>query len=226
MSCISFEGVSKRYGRRQAVRELSFEVAPGACFGLVGPNGAGKSTTLKLMLGLVKPSAGRVKLNGQDPWRRPEARRAIGYLPERSALYPELSCAQTVAYSARFYGLSPSDDDIRELREDAENAIGDVRLVEADFAFRAGWNPESRLLNPELAGGGLLALAYVAGLRRAWPETRMLAPLLLASTAAFALWRTLDGRIHETAAWLLAGLVFALLAGALTLARRRLEGRP
>jgi len=77
-----------------------------------------------------------------------------------------------------------------------------------------------------LAGGGLLALAYVAGLRRDWPETRMLAPLLLASTAAFALWRTLDGRIHETAAWLLAGLVFALLAGALTLARRRLEGRP
>jgi len=117
MSCIAFEGVSKRYGRRSAVCDLTFAIAQGECFGLVGPNGAGKSTTLKLMLGLVKPSAGRVKLNGQDPWRRPEARRAIGYLPERSALYPELSCAQTVAYSARFYGLSPSDDDIRECLE-------------------------------------------------------------------------------------------------------------
>ena len=114
MSHIAFQGVAKRYRRRTAVQELNFEVSHGECFGLVGPNGAGKSTTLKLLLGLVKPSQGRVTIDDQDPWRHPDARQSIGYVPERSALYPEMTCAATVAYSARFYGLEPSHEEIRE----------------------------------------------------------------------------------------------------------------
>ena len=114
MSLVRFDDVTKRYGRRTAVRDVTFEVRPGECFGLVGPNGAGKSTTLKLMLGLVKPSHGQIALNGQDPWRRPAARGIIGYLPEQPALYAEMTCAGIVAYSARFYGLDPTDDEIHE----------------------------------------------------------------------------------------------------------------
>ncbi len=114
MTRVRFDAVSKRYGRRSAISDVTFEVTPGECLGLVGPNGAGKSTTLKLMLGLVKPTHGQIALDGQDPWRRPQARRTMGYLPEQPALYAEMTCTGIVAYSAQFYGLDPSTDEIRD----------------------------------------------------------------------------------------------------------------
>ncbi len=127
MSRVEFQNVAKRYGRRSAVHELTFEVRDGECFGLVGPNGAGKSTTLKLMLGLVKPTQGQIRLNGHNPWRRPIARQRVGYLPERSALYPEMTCAQTVAYSAQFYGLEPDEAEIE--RQLVQVGLRDVATI-------------------------------------------------------------------------------------------------
>jgi ABC-2 type transport system ATP-binding protein len=95
--------LAKSYGDFQAVRDLSFRIAPGEVFGFLGPNGAGKTTTLRMILGLMKADAGDVRLFGQ-PWSRPLLRR-IGYLPEERGLYRRMRAAEAVAFFARLKGL-------------------------------------------------------------------------------------------------------------------------
>jgi zinc transport system ATP-binding protein len=83
------EGVSFAYGGEPAVVDVSLSIAPGEFCALVGPNGSGKSTLLRLLLGLLRPAAGRVRCFGTDP-RRVHDRWRIGYVPQRHALAPEL----------------------------------------------------------------------------------------------------------------------------------------
>jgi ABC-2 type transport system ATP-binding protein len=88
---ISVDGLCKRYGEVEAVRDLSFRVAPGEVVGLLGPNGAGKTTTMRVLTGFVPPTDGRVAIAGHDVFDEPiAARKAIGYLPETPPLYPEM----------------------------------------------------------------------------------------------------------------------------------------
>ena len=88
-----------------AVDGLTISVRKGEVFGLLGPNGSGKSTTIKMILGLLSPSAGEVKLFGLSP-RSIEARRRLGYLPELSYLHPFLTASETLRYYAGLCGLS------------------------------------------------------------------------------------------------------------------------
>ena len=87
-----------------AVDGLSLAVTRGEVFGLLGPNGSGKSTTIKMILGLLDPSAGKVSLFGRSP-RSVEARRRLGYLPELSYLHPFLTAKETLMYYAGLCGL-------------------------------------------------------------------------------------------------------------------------
>jgi ABC-2 type transport system ATP-binding protein len=88
---ICVDGLCKRYGEVEAVRDLSFSVAPGEVVGFLGPNGAGKTTTMRILTGFVPPSDGRVSIAGHDVFDEPiAARSAIGYLPETPPLYPEM----------------------------------------------------------------------------------------------------------------------------------------
>ena len=87
-----------------AVDGLSLEVKRGEVFGLLGPNGSGKSTTIKMILGLLDPSAGAVKLFGESP-RSVSARKRLGYLPELSYLHPFLTAKETLMYYAGLCGL-------------------------------------------------------------------------------------------------------------------------
>ena len=87
-----------------AVDGLSLVVKRGEVFGLLGPNGSGKSTTIKMILGLLDPSGGRVELFGRSP-RSIEARRRLGYLPELSYLHPFLTAKETLMYYAGLCGL-------------------------------------------------------------------------------------------------------------------------
>ena len=87
-----------------AVDGLSLAVRRGEVFGLLGPNGSGKSTTIKMILGLLDPSAGSVRLFGCAP-RSVEARRRLGYLPELSYLHPFLTARETLLYYAGLCGL-------------------------------------------------------------------------------------------------------------------------
>ena len=102
----------------KAVDGLSLAVEKGEVFGLLGPNGSGKSTTIKMILGLLTPSAGQISLFGLSP-SSVEARRRLGYLPELSYLHPFLTAQETLAYYGGLCGLSRRDakERTRELLE-------------------------------------------------------------------------------------------------------------
>ena len=90
--------------RTVAVDGVSLRAAPGEVVGLLGPNGSGKSTTIKMLLGLLRPSAGSVRLFGLDP-REPDARARVGYLPELSNLHKFLTPRETLSYYAGLFDL-------------------------------------------------------------------------------------------------------------------------
>ena len=89
-AALEAEGLVKRYGSRTAVQDLSFRVPKGSIYGVLGPNGAGKSSTLRMLVGILRPTAGRVSVLGGDPDR--EIMRRVGYLPEERGLYRGFIC--------------------------------------------------------------------------------------------------------------------------------------
>ena len=111
-----------------AVDGLSLAIRRGEVFGLLGPNGSGKSTTIKMILGLLSPSGGTVRLFGRPP-RDIAARRRLGYLPERSYLHPFLTARETLSYYAGLCGL-----DRRETKRRTDELLEMVGL--ADVARR------------------------------------------------------------------------------------------
>src|SRR6202158_781515 len=95
--------LTKSYGTFKAVDALSFSVEAGEVLGFLGPNGAGKTSTMRMILGLLKPDAGRIHLFGQ-PWSR-EALPRLGYLPEERGLYKRMRAIEAVVFFARLKGL-------------------------------------------------------------------------------------------------------------------------
>jgi ABC-2 type transport system ATP-binding protein len=103
---LRLQHASRRLGGRVVVRALDLEVARGEVLGLLGVNGAGKSTTLRMIAGVLAPSAGGVRIDGEDPYERPAiARRRIGYLPEVPPLHAELTPLEFLGFCARLRGL-------------------------------------------------------------------------------------------------------------------------
>lgn len=92
----------KRYGRLTAVAGIDLRADPGEVLALLGPNGAGKSTTIKMITGLIRPSAGSVVVDGFDAVRAPvEAKAALGYVPDRPYLYPKLTGRELLRFLGR-----------------------------------------------------------------------------------------------------------------------------
>jgi ABC-2 type transport system ATP-binding protein len=106
--------LSKRFGRREAVRSASLEVQRGEVVGLLGANGAGKTTLIKMMLGLVRPDAGEVMLLGQ-PGSDPLSRLRVGYLPELFRYQPWLNADEVLTLHARLAHVRQTSDDRRAL---------------------------------------------------------------------------------------------------------------
>jgi ABC-2 type transport system ATP-binding protein len=99
-------GLSKRYGDVLAVQDVGFSIAPGEAYGLLGPNGAGKTTTISMLVGLQRPDAGNVVVDGIDLGADPLAAKArIGYVPQEIALYPELTGRENLRFFGRLFGL-------------------------------------------------------------------------------------------------------------------------
>jgi ABC-2 type transport system ATP-binding protein len=104
---IKIHHLSKRYGDKLAVDDLSFDVAPGEVLGFLGANGAGKSTTMRMIAGFISPSAGDVSVCGHDIARAPiAAKRCMGYLPEGAPSYGEMTVAEFLDFIADVRGLS------------------------------------------------------------------------------------------------------------------------
>jgi Cu-processing system ATP-binding protein len=102
---IATENLTKRYGQVEAVRDVSFDLAPGETVALVGHNGAGKTTLLKLMLGLAHPTVGTIRVLGEDPAAGEfAARRRLGYLPENVSFNPALTAREVLAFYTRLKG--------------------------------------------------------------------------------------------------------------------------
>ncbi len=105
-AALEAEGLAKRYGARQAVSNLSFKAPKGSIYGVLGPNGAGKSSTLRMLVGVLKPSAGQISMFG-GPVTRSVLKR-VGYLPEERGLYRNMSARGAIAYLARLKGMPAS----------------------------------------------------------------------------------------------------------------------
>lgn len=102
------EALVKAYPRHRALNGVSFSIPPGVCLALLGHNGAGKTTLMKLLLGLTRPTSGRVEVLGEDPLRAPLAfRRQIGFLPEHVTFHDELTGVETLRHYARLKGEDP-----------------------------------------------------------------------------------------------------------------------
>jgi ABC-2 type transport system ATP-binding protein len=104
---ISLQHLTKRYGRVLAVDGISLAVPPGEIFGFLGPNGAGKTTTIRMMAGLLLPTAGSICIDGWNIATHPaEAKQVCGFIPDRPFLYAKLTGREFLRFSARLYGMA------------------------------------------------------------------------------------------------------------------------
>ena len=106
-AAVQLEDVVKRFGAQEAVRNLSFTVERGLICGFLGPNGAGKTTTMRMLLGLVAPTRGRVLVLGSANVRK--ARDQVGFLPEERGLYKRMTPVDAVAFFASLKGVKTSE---------------------------------------------------------------------------------------------------------------------
>ena len=107
MNAIEVRGLTRRFGAFVAVNDLTFDVRQGEIFGFLGSNGAGKSTTIRMLCGLLRPTAGTALVGGIDVGRDPEAvKQRIGYMSQRFSLYEKLTVDQNITFFGGIYGLS------------------------------------------------------------------------------------------------------------------------
>jgi len=107
MAILSFEHLSKRYGRTTALQDVSFEVPSGEIFGLLGPNGAGKSTLIRILMDIIRADAGEVRVFGEP--RRREHLDRLGYLPEERGLYTKQTVIDVMMYFGALKGLDRAE---------------------------------------------------------------------------------------------------------------------
>lgn len=105
MGVIQTRNLTKYYGKSLGIKDVNLDVEEGEIFGFIGPNGAGKSTTIRLLMSLIYPTSGEVKLFGKDAIEHgPEVRKRIGYLPSEIFYYDKMKVIDLLSYSASFYG--------------------------------------------------------------------------------------------------------------------------
>ncbi len=147
---IDVAGLTKNYGDRLAVRNLSFAVGPGEVLGLVGPNGAGKTTTLRSLAGIIVPSAGRIHIAGFDLATEPlAAKRRLAFIPDEPHLFDYLTVGEHLDFVARLYG-------VQNAAERRAALLDELELTDRINAFP-----------PELSRGMKQKLAIASGLLHA-----------------------------------------------------------
>jgi ABC-2 type transport system ATP-binding protein/ribosome-dependent ATPase len=120
--------VVKQFGTRLAVDQVSVSVSPGEVVGLIGANGAGKTTLIRMLLGLIVPDRGRVRLHGQPPRRA--TRHRVGYVPQSLGLYEDLTVAENLSFTAKVYGVeTPRLDETLA-------ALGDTLIADLPLGAR------------------------------------------------------------------------------------------
>ena len=142
---IDVNGLSKSFGGREVVHDLSMQVKRGSIYGFLGPNGSGKTTTIRMLCGLLTPDAGEGTCLGYDIRRDADKiKRQVGYMTQRFSLYQDLSVRENLEFVARLYGMR------------------DARRAARDMIARIGLNGREEQLAGELSGGWKQRLALGA----------------------------------------------------------------
>lgn len=138
MHAIETRGLTKRYGGKTGIADVTFAVDEDEMFGFIGPNGAGKSTTIRTLLNLVFPTSGSAKVFGMDIVRQSrDIRRIVGYLPAEVRYYDDMRVSDLLAYSAQFYTTSgASAADMRRRAVELAERLGlDLAAKIEDLSF-------------------------------------------------------------------------------------------
>lgn len=170
MSIVAVTSLSKRFGEVLAVDDLTFEVDRGEIVGLLGANGAGKTTTMRMVLGLLAPTSGRVLVEGEPVGEID--RRRLGYVPQGLGLYRELTVAENLRFSAEAFGTTLPDLRAEGLSEYADRKVGELpRGVTRRVAFAAArlHDPGVLILDEPTSGVGPLGRA------RLWESIHLVA---------------------------------------------------
>ena len=169
-------GVTKSYGGRRVLDDVSFDVAPGRLTGFVGGNGAGKTTTMRIILGVLGKDDGQVDLDGTAV--SPADRRRFGYMPEERGLYPKMKVLEHIVYLARLHGYSKADATTRATSLLEQLGLGE-RLGDnvetlslgnqqrAQIAAALVHEPEVLILDEPFSGLDPIAVDVVAGVLQA-----------------------------------------------------------
>jgi ABC-2 type transport system ATP-binding protein len=131
---IAIHDLVKKYGSFTAVDGVTLEVGRGEIHGFLGPNGAGKTTTIRMIAGLLKPSSGRILVNGHDLQSEPElAKASLGFIPDRPFIYEKLTAGEFLRFHAGLYGLDGPGvpERVREMLELFELSRWEDELVES-----------------------------------------------------------------------------------------------
>ncbi|MEE9133645.1 MAG: ABC transporter ATP-binding protein [Gemmatimonadota bacterium] len=146
---VSVEGLTRRFGELIAVQDLTFQVAPGELFGIVGPDGAGKTTTLRMLAGVLRPTAGDARVAGVSVTRDPEGvKHHIAYMSQRFGLYTDLTVRENIEFYADLYQVPRKERPPR---------------LERLYAF-SGLGPFENRLAGQLSGGMKQKLGLCAAL--------------------------------------------------------------
>ncbi|RZI93819.1 MAG: ATP-binding cassette domain-containing protein [Microbacterium sp.] len=173
---LELSGITKSYGGRRVLDDVSFSVAPGRLTGFVGGNGAGKTTTMRIVLGVLARDSGEVTLEGAPVTAAD--RRRFGYMPEERGLYPKMRVLEHVVYLARLHGFSKAEGTERATALLEELGLGD-RLADnietlslgnqqrAQIAAALVHEPRVLILDEPFSGLDPLAVDVVAGVLQA-----------------------------------------------------------
>ena len=169
---LELDGLTKRYGDKVALRDLSFAVRPGEMFGFVGANGAGKTTAMRIMLGVLAADAGAVRWQGRPVTF--ETRRRFGYMPEERGLYPKMRVGEHLVYLARLHGLDAAAATrasealmerlgVAERRDDAVEKLSLGNQQRVQLAAALVHDPEVLVLDEPFSGLDPVGVDALAG---------------------------------------------------------------
>jgi ABC-2 type transport system ATP-binding protein len=152
---IDVKGLSKSFGGREVVHDLSMQVKRGTIYGFLGPNGSGKTTTIRMLCGLLTPDSGEGRCLGYDIRRdADEIKRHVGYMTQRFSLYQDLSVRENLEFVARLYGMR------------------NPRAAARDMINRLGLNGREEQLAGELVPCPILSFCCWTSPRPAWTRRR------------------------------------------------------
>ena len=173
MTPVVVRDVTRHFGSFTAVEHVNLRVEPGEVVGLLGANGAGKTTLIRMILGLLMPSAGRIRLFGERQSR--ELRRRIGYVPQNLGLYPDLTVRENLEFRAEVFaaGAPSGTGAVATMPPHADRLIGDLPMGlqrRAAFAAAIGHRPDLVVLDEPTSGVSPLARSRLWDLIREQAE--------------------------------------------------------